>query len=177
MCTAGETTVKFMAVSFCGPRPLVSAAFTVALMPLAASISSNVLADPIEHGAGGGQEAAIEREAHVKFGVEFLAGRKGQILQVHGEKLSGRRESEEQALAVGRSLDLLEEARVSELFGVGFHVAEIQARIGLQAGGGEQFLLSVLGRALKADRVWAELFSARRREESKKEESRAEARR
>ena len=42
ICTAGETTVKFIAVIFCGPRPLVRAAFTVALTLLAVSISSSV---------------------------------------------------------------------------------------------------------------------------------------
>ena len=42
MRTAGEVMVKSMAVIFCRPRPLVRAAFTVALMPCAASISENI---------------------------------------------------------------------------------------------------------------------------------------
>jgi hypothetical protein len=50
-------------------------------------------------------------------------------------------------------LDLFEEARIIELPGASFHFVEIQWRVRLQAGGGEQLLLRVLSCALEADRL------------------------
>ena len=79
----------------------------------------------------------IERETVVQLCVEFFTWRERQILQVHGVKLVQRRQREDQRLAVGGKFDLFEEARVIELLGARFHFAGVQARVRLQAGGGE----------------------------------------
>ena len=50
------------------------------------------LADAFENGAGGGQEAVIEKEACVNPGLEFFAGLERQIVEVYREELAGGRQ-------------------------------------------------------------------------------------
>ena len=155
MCTVGEDNREVDGRDLLGPRPLVSAAFTVAFTPFGSQHFFQHLADSVEHGAAGRQKAAIEREALVDFFVEFLARRQGQVLQVQGEEFGCEgRQSKQQRLAAGDKLYLVEEPRIAELLGASFAFTGIHARVRLEASGSEQLLLRVLSCALKTDRRW-----------------------
>ena len=157
MRTGGEVMVKFDGGDFLRAQAAGESGFHCCLDALGREHLFERLADSFEHGAIGGQEAVIEREARVELVVELLARLERQIVEVHGVELAGGRQCEEQPLAVAAELDHREEAGIVELFGASFHLGGGQARVRLEAGGREQLLLRVLGRALKADRLGGSL--------------------
>jgi hypothetical protein len=90
---------------------------------------------------------------------------------VHGKHLAGRRQGEEQRLAVGGQLNRFKEACIIELLGVSFRIAEVQTRIRLQTGGRQQILLRILWRALKTNRLGRKFFLRQQGKRTKQKQS------
>ncbi len=113
MHRSGEMIEKFMAVSFLRSNPTGESGFHRYLRAFGRQHLFECVADSVDHGTTCGQLATIERKTVMKSAVKFFARRKRHILQVHGEELAGRRQREEQRLAVGGELDLFKEAGIT----------------------------------------------------------------
>jgi hypothetical protein len=172
MRTAGEVMVKFDSRELLRAQAAGESGFHRCLDAFGRQHFFECLADSFEHGAVGGQEAVIEREALVKLGVEFFA-RAGaaDCRGAWGRAGWRRRQREEQPLAVTAELDHREEAGIVELLGASFHFGGGQARVRFEAGGREQLLLRVLRRALKADRLGRSFFLRQQRKRAKQKQS------